>query len=101
MCVCLCFLFSSGQCRFARLGQWDNFQKPFEKAKRLLKSTGACLVASQACSRLLECHSLVLKKDMEHGSWRARESCRRALRVRDAEEGEGHAARALWGKLCC
>ncbi|XP_062457208.1 adenylate cyclase type 10-like [Rhea pennata] len=69
---------------FARLGQWDNFQKPFEKAKRLLKSTGACLVASQACSRLLECHSLVLKKDMEQGSWRARESCRRALRL--AEE---------------
>ncbi|XP_062457173.1 adenylate cyclase type 10-like [Rhea pennata] len=77
-------LYSSLALWFARLGQWDNFQKPFEKAKRLLKSTGACLVASQACSRLLECHSLVLKKDMEHGSWRARESCRRALRL--AEE---------------
>ncbi|XP_062457243.1 adenylate cyclase type 10-like [Rhea pennata] len=74
-------LYSSLALWFARLGQWDNFQKPFEKAKRLLKSTGACLVASQACSRLLECHSLVLKKDMEQGSWRARESCRRALRV--------------------
>ncbi|XP_067173300.1 LOW QUALITY PROTEIN: adenylate cyclase type 10-like [Apteryx mantelli] len=69
---------------FARLGQWDNFQKPFEKAKRLLKRTGASLVASQACSRLLECHSLVLKKDIEHGSARARESCTRALRL--AEE---------------
>ncbi|XP_062457146.1 adenylate cyclase type 10-like [Rhea pennata] len=77
-------LYSSLALWFARLGQWDNFQKPFEKAKRLLKSTGACLVASQACSRLLECHSLVLKKDMEQGSWRARESCRRALRL--AEE---------------
>ncbi|XP_062457160.1 adenylate cyclase type 10-like [Rhea pennata] len=77
-------LYSSLALWFARLGQWDNFQKPFEKAKRLLKSTGACLVASQACSRLLECHSLVLKKNMEQGLWRARESCRRALRL--AEE---------------
>ncbi|XP_062457255.1 adenylate cyclase type 10-like [Rhea pennata] len=74
-------LYSSLALWFARLGQWDNFQKPFEKARRLLKSTGTCLVASQVCSRLLECHSLVLKKDMEHGSWRARESCRRALRL--------------------
>ncbi|XP_064372472.1 adenylate cyclase type 10-like [Dromaius novaehollandiae] len=77
-------LFSSLALWFARLGQWDNFQKPFEKAKQLLKGADASVPATQACSRLLECYSLLLRKDIEHSSARAWESRAGALRL--AEE---------------
>nr|XP_013809457.1 PREDICTED: adenylate cyclase type 10-like [Apteryx mantelli mantelli] len=69
---------------FARLGQWDSFQEPFEKARRLLKRADASVFATQACSRLLECCTLVLKNDIEHSTARAWESCPGALRL--AEE---------------
>uniref|UniRef100_A0A8B9SAV0 Orc1-like AAA ATPase domain-containing protein n=1 Tax=Apteryx owenii TaxID=8824 RepID=A0A8B9SAV0_APTOW len=77
-------LYSSLALWFARLGQWDSFQKPFEKARRLLKRADASVFATQACSRLLECYTLVLKNDIEHSSARAWESCPGALRL--AEE---------------
>ncbi|XP_025940404.1 adenylate cyclase type 10-like isoform X2 [Apteryx rowi] len=77
-------LYSSLALWFARLGQWDSFQKPFEKARRLLKRADASVFATQACSRLLECCTLVLKNDIEHSTARALESCPGALRL--AEE---------------
>ncbi|XP_068784950.1 adenylate cyclase type 10-like [Struthio camelus] len=77
-------LYSSLALWFGRLGQWADFQKPFEKAKRLLKRADASVLATQACSRLLECYTLVLRNDLERSSARARESRSRALRL--AEE---------------
>uniref|UniRef100_A0A8D2LEA2 Adenylate cyclase 10 n=1 Tax=Varanus komodoensis TaxID=61221 RepID=A0A8D2LEA2_VARKO len=58
---------------FARLQLWEDFQGPFEQARRLVRRTSASLYANHGFCKFVECEALLLRKYIEDLPDRARE----------------------------
>ncbi|KAF7241423.1 Adenylate cyclase type 10, partial [Varanus komodoensis] len=66
-------LYSSLAIWFARLQLWEDFQGPFEQARRLVRRTSASLYANHGFCKFVECEALLLRKYIEDLPDRARE----------------------------